>query len=60
MKTRNESIGDLTILFECEPCDGKYLDTKATINGELLCWISWPEIDNMILELNIVFSKYRI
>lgn len=60
MKTHTAHLGDLTMVFECEPCEGKYLDTKVTVNGVQMCWISWPEKDEFIQKLTNIIDTFRI
>lgn len=36
------------------------LDTEVKIEGGILCWISLPEKEAFMQELNAVIEKYRI
>lgn len=59
-KTRHESFGDLKIRFESETYNGRPADTKVFINGNLLCWISYQEIDEFLTKLQNAVSEHRI
>jgi hypothetical protein len=56
MKTKKKFIGDIVLNFECMD----EFDTKVTINGTPLCWITWVDVDKFVLELSEVLSKYKI
>ncbi len=60
VKTVKKSFGNMTLVFTCEECEGQYLDTKVTINGETLCWVSFPEIDTFVEKLDNTMSDHRI
>lgn len=54
-------IGRLEMILEGEQFPGSsILDTKVTINGETLCWISWPEKDEFQKKLNDLIHQYSI
>ncbi len=60
-KKRNEQIGDLQIRFESEVWPGsKPADTKVFVNGGLLCWICYDEIDDFLNKMNQVVNDHRI
>jgi len=59
-KVIKKSIQGFDIIFECEPCEGEYLDTRVIINGERVCWITFTDIDKFCREFEGVFAKYRI
>jgi len=41
--------------------DGRgLLDTRVSINGDTLCFITWNDRENFVKELNEVIEKYRI
>ena len=60
MKKVTRIIDNNTLFFEYELCDGEYLDTKVTLNGSLLCWISFPDLEAFVDEFAEFMSKYRI
>ena len=53
-------IDNNTLRFSCEECEGEFLDTKVTINGTLLCWITFSELDQFVTEFSTIIGKYRI
>lgn len=57
---RSEHLEHAVIKFKGEQWDGKTLDTEVTINGMLLCYISWPEKENFLKDLKEVVDKYII
>jgi len=59
-KKETFKVGHATVNLEIEVEDGKKWDTKVEIGGELLCFISGPEIDNFKTELNDLVEKHRI
>lgn len=59
MKT-TRSIPYHNLEFDCEPCEGEFLDTRVTIDGQPLCWITWKDVDNFANEINDVINKYAI
>lgn len=55
------STGDLVMTFITEQFPGApELDTEVKIEGGILCWISLPEKEAFMQELNAVIEKYRI
>lgn len=47
--------------FECEKDpEGEFLDTKVSLNKQVLCWISWSDVDGFKKELKAVINKYKI
>lgn len=59
-KRVKKSLGHSEVVFKCDPEGHEYLDTSVYVNGTLLCWISFPELDEFFNELSAVVSKYRI
>lgn len=59
-KIRKETIGDLDIRFESETYDGRPADTKVFVNGGLLCWICYDEIQEFLNKLQSAVSEHRI
>lgn len=55
-------IGDLPLLFEGEQWKGtpEILDTKVSINGEMLCWITWKDKEDFTKKLNDIIGEHRI
>lgn len=53
---------DVIMEFDAEPSDGEheYLDTRIDIGGRCLCWISYPELEDFMKEMDAVIKKYRI
>ncbi len=63
LPTINKSINindNLKLDIRCRDEGGEYLDTRIQINGDTLCWVSYPELDDFVKELQAVISKYRI
>lgn len=58
--TTTRAIGSLEIKFEGEVYDGRILDTKVSINGAELCWISWADKDSFVQDLKEAIEKYFI
>ena len=52
--TRN--VGGITFVFECQDD----LDTRVSIGGITLCWITYSDIDNFVKELQNVIDNHRI
>lgn len=62
-KKFKKTLGNEVVLdFDAEPGHGEhvYLDTKVSVNGVTLCWISYPELAKFMGELDAVIEKYRI
>lgn len=63
-KTRTQTLDstdNLELSFVTEQFKGEpELDTKVEIEGGTLCWISLPDKDKFVQELEAVISKYRI
>lgn len=54
-------VGRLEMRFSGEVYpDAPVLDTEVKIDSGTLCWISWPEKDQFLKELNEVITKYSI
>jgi hypothetical protein len=60
LKMKSVELGDSTLEFRCEPCEGEYLDTSVMINGQSLCWITWNDVEKFIEEIRLPISKYSI
>lgn len=60
MKVVNKHYDGANLRFECEPCEDKYLDTQVFLNGNSLCWCSFPDVENFANEFFAVIDKYRI
>jgi hypothetical protein len=58
--TQTHHVGDLSIQLDGENWGNGLEDTKVSINGQLLCWVTWKEKDNFLNELKDVINKYRI
>lgn len=59
--TNTHMVGDLQLSFRGEAWDDKgFVDTEVKCNGNLLCWIVWPDKEKFVQELNAIISKYRI
>ena len=58
--THTYSIGRLKCTLKAENIDGSILDTEVTIEGGCLEWISWPEKEQFLKELNDVIDKFSI
>lgn len=59
--TEIKLVGSLTIKFEGEQYPGQpVLDTKVTINGGELCWISWSDKDSFVQDIKQAIEKYFI
>lgn len=58
----HRTVGDISLDFYSEQYSGSLpLDTKVMINNSIvLCWISYPEIDEFVKELEATVTKYRI
>jgi len=50
------TVDGMKIVFETDD----YLDTKVSIKGETLCWITWEDRFRFINAFEQVLSKYRI
>jgi hypothetical protein len=59
-KTKTVKIAHATFKFECEPCEGEYLDTTVSINGVYFCSISWPDLQSFIDDLELTIAKHSI
>ncbi len=56
-----KNIGRLNIKFEGEQYSAlPILDTKVSINGETLCWITWKDKDQFISKINNIIDEYQI
>lgn len=55
-------LGELLMLFEGEKWKGtsEILDTKVSINGEMLCWIIWKDREEFTRKLNSIIEEHRI
>lgn len=51
---------DVDMLIECEPCENQLLDTKVSIAGQNLCWISYMDKEDFVRDLQAVITRYRI
>jgi hypothetical protein len=61
ISTVTKTLGTLNVKFEGEQYSGHpVLDTKVSINGEVICWITWNDRDSFMNELQSVISKYYI
>jgi len=59
--TEKHYIGDLLFTFKGEKYpNNPILDTKVYLNEQQLCWISWPQRDEFLKELNDTIEKFRI
>jgi len=57
----NDYIGRIRAEFKTELYDGcPPLDTEVKFGEECICWISLPDKEKFIKELNDVISKYSI
>ena len=58
---QKETLGNLDVDLKSERFPGHpLLDTEVNIGGENLCFISYPDKDDFIRELEEVIDKYRI
>jgi hypothetical protein len=58
-KARRE-FGNVIVEFEGEQYPGHpILDTRVSINGSTICWITWSNIDSFMQDLNVT-EKYFI
>lgn len=61
VKTTHVTHGSqLTITLTGENYGDGPLDTRVEIQGGTLCWVSWPESDEFLKELNDLINKYAI
>lgn len=61
IQTRNLPFGRLELKFNGERFNGQpTLDTKVTIDGKTLCWITWEYKEIFTEELNEIINKYQI
>lgn len=51
---------DTHLHITCKDEGAGYLDTRVDVIGENLCWISYPELEHFVAELQAVVNKYRI
>lgn len=59
--TEVKSVGSLEIKFEGEQYHGHpVLDTKVSINGAELCWITWDDKDSFVHDIKEAIEKYFI
>lgn len=58
--TELKMVGALTVKFEGEEYDGEILDTKVTISGAELCYISWSDRESFVNDLKQAIEKYFI
>jgi len=58
--TEKHFIGDLEIMFQGEQWEKEILDTKVTINGECLCWVTWNQKEEFLKKLQDTIEEYRI
>lgn len=60
MRTITKNVGHSTLVFTCKDEGGGYLDTKVEMNGKLLCWITFSELESFYYDLVVTVEKYRI
>lgn len=59
--TNLKLVGSLTLKFEGEQHEGnEILDTKVTINGAELCYITWSDRESFVNDLKQAIEKYFI
>lgn len=59
--TVTKTFGELEIKLEGEQYRGQpILDTRVSIDGKTVCWISWENKDEFIEELQEPIRKYCI
>lgn len=52
---------NITLRFKCEQdSEGEFLDTEVKINGNLLCFITWADVEKFKKEIKSVIDKYKI
>lgn len=58
--TKTKSYDELTLTFEIESWDGRCADTKVSLNGVYICWISCDDIDTFAEQFFQPIKTYRI
>lgn len=53
-------IDNNTFFFECEQCEGQYLDTRVSINNTFFCCISFPDMEQFLKDFSDFMAKHRI
>ena len=59
-KVKTIQIDNNVLFFQCEECEGYYLDTRVDINGTFFCCITWNDRDKFIKDFGEFMAKYRI
>lgn len=59
-KSKTVQIGNSQFVFESNYYDGQRGDTKVSVNGALLIWVSGPEMDKFIKDMEALIDQYRI
>lgn len=56
-----KSFGEVELLFEGEQyTGGPIADTKVTIGGQLICWITWADRGSFTENLQAIVTEHRI
>ena len=58
--TETKYLGDSELVFTCINEGAGLLDTKVEINGALLCWITFSELESFYYDLLVTLEKYKI
>lgn len=51
-------VGELEVKFEGEQWDNEILDTRVSIEGKTLCWITWRDVEPFMKSLNSIERFY--